>query len=220
MGSVTIDSVTIDWLGHAGFMIKGDDRIIYIDPYLPAYDVPFEDMGDILLITQEYDEHCHPESIRKVRKSDATTLVPENVSLDFRGDARRVAAGDSLTGELAIKGVGIDVVPAYGGETTPEPENGWVGYILEIGGLRIYHAGDTAVIPEMRNFSVDVALLPIGGRSPMKEEQAAEAAVILSPKVAIPMHYDPGQQDTDPDKFSRMVRSGAPKIDVIILDPF
>lgn len=219
MGSVIIGSVTIDWLGHAGFMIKGDDRVIYIDPYLPAYDVPLDDMGDILLITQEHDEHCHPESIRKVRKGDATTLVPESVSLDFRGDARRVAAGDSLTGELAIKGVGIEVVPAYEGEILPEPGNGGVGYILEIGGLRIYHAGDTAVIPEMRDFSVDVALLPIGGRSPMKEEQAAEAAVILSPRVAIPMHYDPGQQDADPDKFSRMVRSGAPNIDVIILDP-
>lgn len=212
--------MTIDWLGHAGFMIKGDDRVIYIDPYLPAYDVPSEDMGDILLITQEHDEHCHPGSIRQVRKSDATTLVPESVSLDFRGDARRVTAGDSLLGELSIKGVGIEVVPAYEGETIPEPENAGVGYILEVGGLRIYHAGDTAVIPEMRDFSVDVALLPIGGRSPMDEEQAAEAAIILSPKVAIPMHYDPEQHDADPDKFARVVGSGAPNIDVVILDPF
>lgn len=201
-------------------MVKGDDRVIYIDPYLPAYDVPAEGMGDVLLITQEHDEHCHPDSIRKVRKSDATTLVPESVSLEFRGDARRVAAGDSLVGELSIKGVGIEVIPAYGGETVPGPEQGGVGYIIEVGGLRIYHAGDTAVMPEMKDISVDVALLPIGGRSLMDERQAAEAAVLLSPRVAIPMHYSPEGHDADPGKFAKLVLSKAPDIDVIILDPF
>lgn len=194
--------------------------VIYIDPYLSAHEVPAEDMGDILLITQESEGHCDPDSIRKVRKSNATTLVPESVSLNFRGDARRVTAGDSLTGELSIKGIGIEVVPAYDGKAIPEPQEGGVGYIIEVGGLRIYHSGDTAVISEMNDFSADVVLLPIGVRSPMNEEQAAEAAALISPQVAIPMHYDPKEHDADPGKFAELVRSKTSGIDVVILDPF
>ncbi|WP_342765091.1 MBL fold metallo-hydrolase [Methanolobus sp.] len=209
----------IKWLGHAGFMIKGDDRVIYIDPYLPSGDIPFEDMADILLITQEYDGHCHPDSIRKVRKPDATTLVPESVSLEFRGDARRVTAGDSLVGELSIKGVGIEVVPVYVGEEIPESAEGGVGYIIEVGGIRIYHTGDTGITPGMNGLSVDVALIPIGGASPMDDEKAAEAAVLISPKMVIPMHYNPDSGDANPEKFAELVRSKTPDIDVTILDP-
>jgi L-ascorbate metabolism protein UlaG (beta-lactamase superfamily) len=219
LSSITIGNVIINWLGHAGFMIKGDDRVIYIDPYLPADDIPFEDMADILLITQEHDEHCHPDSIRKVRKPDATTLVPESVSLEFRGDARRVNSGDSLVGELSIKGVGIEVVPAYIGKEIPGPSEGGVGYIIEVGGIRIYHAGDTGIVQGMEGLSVDVVLLPIGGTSVMDEEKAAEAAVLLSPKMVIPMHYSPEAGNVNPEKFAELVRSKAPDIDVLILDP-
>jgi len=193
--------------------------VIYIDPYLPAEDIPAGDMADILLITQEHNEHCHPESIRKVRKPDATTLVPESVGLEFRGDARRVAAGDSLVGDLRIKGVGIEVVPAAPGEMINDHGRGGVGYIIELGGLRIYHAGDTILMQEMKSFSVDVAILPIGKASLMNEEDAAEAAVLLSPRVAIPMHYNPEAGDADPHKFRELVRAKAPHIDVFILDP-
>jgi L-ascorbate metabolism protein UlaG (beta-lactamase superfamily) len=200
-------------------MVKGEGKVIYIDPYLPAEDIPAEDMADILLITQEHNEHCHPESIRKVRKPDATTLVPESVSLEFRGDARRVAAGDSLVGDLCIKGVGIEVVPAAPGETITDHGRGGVGYIIELGGLRIYHAGDTILMQEMKSFSVDVAILPIGKASSMNEEGAAEVAVMLSPSVAIPMHYIPEAGDADPAKFRELVRAKAPNTDVFILEP-
>jgi L-ascorbate metabolism protein UlaG (beta-lactamase superfamily) len=200
-------------------MIKGEGKVIYIDPYIHADDIPADDMADILLITQEHAEHCHPESIRKVRKSDATTLVPESVGLEFRGDARRVVAGDSLVGDLCIKGVGIEVVPADTGEIIPEHGRRGVGYIIGLGGLRIYHAGDTFIMQEMNDFSIDVALLPIGGASPMDEDKAAEAVVLLSPGVVIPMHYDPDAMDANPEKFRELVRLKAPNTDVIILDP-
>jgi L-ascorbate metabolism protein UlaG (beta-lactamase superfamily) len=200
-------------------MIKGEGKVIYIDPYLPEDDIPAEDMADILLITQEHNEHCHPESIRKIRKADATTLIPDSVGLEFRGDARRVAAGDSLVGDLCIKGVGIEVVPANPGETTTDHGRGGVGYIIELGGLRIYHAGDTVLMQGMNSFSADVVLLPIGGASSMNEEDAAEVAVLLSPRAAIPMHYSPDARDADPEKFRELVRAKAPHIDVFILDP-
>ncbi|MDW7731853.1 MAG: MBL fold metallo-hydrolase [Methanolobus sp.] len=217
MGNITIDNVIIDWLGHAGFMIKADGLVIYIDPYILPDTISLEDMADIILITHEHDFHCYPESIRRVRKSDTTTLIPENMSLQFRGDARRIVEGDSLTGELSIKGVGIEVVPAYSRESSLHPRGEGLGYIVEVGGMRIYHAGDTDLIPEMSNVSADVALLPIGGTSTMDEEQASEAAVVLSPKVVIPMHYGTGDTAAEPEKFRELVKEKAPGIDVVIL---
>ena len=217
MGNITIDNVLIEWLGHAGFMIKGDDLVIHIDPYILPDTFSPEDMADIILITHEHDRHCHPDSIRKVRKSDATALIPENLSLQFRGDARRVIEGDSLTGELAIKGVGIEVVPAYNRESSCHARGEGVGYVVDIGGLRIYHAGDTDLIPEMADVSADVALLPIGGVSTMNEEQASVAAVSISPKFVIPMHYGKDDNSADPQKFRDLVKDKSSGIDVVIL---
>jgi len=217
VGSITIDNVLIEWLGYAGFMIKAEELVVHIDPYLLPEDLSLEDMADILLITHEHEGHCNPDSIRKVRKPRATTLIPENMSLQFRGDARRVEEGDSLTGDLNIKGVGIEVVPAYNVGSDYHSRADGVGYVVEIGGLKIYHAGDTGLIPEMNVISCDIALLPIGGTSTMDEEQAAEMVSILSPKIVIPMHYGADGISADPEKFSAMVKKRSPGTDVVIL---
>ncbi|WP_406655695.1 MBL fold metallo-hydrolase [Methanolobus sp. ZRKC2] len=217
MGNITIDNVFIEWLGYAGFMIKADDLVIHIDPYILPDPLPLEDMADIILITHEHEHHCHPDSIRKVRKSNATTLIPENLSLQFRGDARRVIEGDSLTGELTIKDVGVEVVPAYSKESPCHARGEGVGYVVDVGDLRIYHAGDTDLIPEMNGLYADVALLPIGGTFTMNEEQATEATMMLSPKVVIPMHYGADDSLADPKKFRELVNEKAPAVDVVIL---
>ncbi|MBN2110923.1 MAG: MBL fold metallo-hydrolase [Methanosarcinaceae archaeon] len=217
MGNIIINDVLIEWLGYAGFMIKADDLVIHIDPYILPDPLSEDDMADIILITHEHDRYCHPDSIRKVRRPDATTLIPENLSLQFRGDARRIMEGDSLTGELAIKGVGIEVFPAYTEGSSSHPRGEGVGYVVEVGGLRIYHAGGTGLIPEMGGISADIALLPIGGTSTMDEGQAAEAAVMISPEVVIPMHYDEDDNRSDPEKFRELVKEKAPEIDVVIL---
>ena len=205
-------------MGYAGFMIKGSDRVIHIDPFMLPESLPDEDMADIILITHEHPEHCYPDSIRRVRKSDATTLIPENTSLQFRGDARRIMQGDVLTGDLSIKGIGIHVVPAYNKGSSHHLEGDGVGYIIEVDGTRIYHSGDTDFIPGpcLSDGSVDVALLPIGGVSVMDEECASEAAVLLSPAAVIPMHYGNGKSG-DPLKFRELVNKKDPSIEVIIL---
>ncbi|MDD3041537.1 MAG: MBL fold metallo-hydrolase [Methanosarcinaceae archaeon] len=219
MKSVTIDGVRIHWLGHAGFLLEGDGKKIYIDPYRLPEEPDFEDRADILLITHEHPGHCSPADIRMVRRSDSTTLIPEACSLNFRGDARRIAEGDILADGLEIKGVKIEVVPAYSPENPDHPRGTGVGYIVELGGIRIYHAGDTAFIPEMRGLRVDVALLPIGGTYTMDEEKAALAAEALSPGFVVPMHYgSPEGPTADPERFKVLVHSKNPNIEVIVLD--
>lgn len=220
MKSATIGGVKISWLGHAGFLFEGDGKKIYIDPFELPEEPDFDDKADILLITHEHLDHCSPDDIRKVRRSDSTTLIPEACSLNFKGDARRVAEGDVLADGLEIKGIRIEVVPAYNPDKPYHPRGLGVGYIVELGGIRIYHAGDCDFFPEMEEVRADVVLLPIGGTYTMDEEEAARAVAAISPKVAIPMHYGKTEgTDGNPEKFKALVHGKDPDIEVIILDP-
>ena len=90
-----------------------------------------------------------------------------------------------------MAGIPIEAVPAYNTDKSFHPKrNNWLGFIITIDGKRIYHAGDTDLIPEMDTFTVDIALLPVSGTYVMTADEAIEAAKRLKPEVAIPMHYD------------------------------
>jgi L-ascorbate metabolism protein UlaG (beta-lactamase superfamily) len=172
----------ITWLGHDGFLIKGDGKAIVIDPFQVKQCEP----ADIILITHEHYDHCSPEDVKKIRK-DSTVIVTEAQSAaKLSGDVRVVQPGDKLT----VSGIPIEAVPSYNTNKTFHPkENGWLGFIVTVGGVRIYHAGDTDRIPEMGSFQVDIALLPVSGTYVMTAEEAVEAARMIKPKVVIPMHY-------------------------------
>jgi len=182
--SMSISSILKDvhWLGHAGFMITGR-RVIYIDPY----QLGFPDVGDIILITHDHPHHCSPADVKWLRKGATVIVAPEACAAKFKGDVRTVKPGDILT----IKEVTIEVVPAYNLDKQFHPkEAGGVGYIVTTAeGIRVYHAGDTDLIPELDQVEADVALLPIGGEYTMDAVEAAQAANKIKPKVAIPMHW-------------------------------
>ena len=92
---------------------------------------------------------------------------------------------------MTISGVQIEAVPAYNIDKDFHPQkNNWLGFIITVDGVRVYHAGDTDLIPEMDTFSVDIALLPVSGVYVMTADEAIEAARRLKPGIAIPMHYD------------------------------
>ena len=98
-----------------------------------------------------------------------------------------VQPGDKLT----VSGIQIEAVPAYNTNKNFHPkQNGWLGFVLTVDGVRIYHAGDTDLIPEMDSIKADIALLPVSGTYVMTAEEAVEAAKIIKPKLVIPMHYD------------------------------
>lgn len=218
MDSIIIDGVLIKWLGNSGFMIKGNGMVIYIDPINISKKVPDEDLADLLLITHEHFGHCDPESIRNVRRFDCTTLIPEKMSLQFRGDARRVIGGDSLSGELNIKGVDIEVVSAYESCDNISSSGDGVGYFFTFAGLNVYHAGHTCAVPKMELTNPDVAFLPIAGNGVMDVATAANAVSLLSPRTVVPMGYDPDAFDgASPDMFMDMVKQKSPSTKVVIL---
>jgi L-ascorbate metabolism protein UlaG (beta-lactamase superfamily) len=172
----------IHWLGHDSFRIV-NQVTIYVDPWhLPA-GAP---QADLVLVTHDHYDHCSPKDVARISKADTVVVTIAAVAKKLKGDVRTVKPGDSLT----VKGIPIEVVPAYNVNKRFHPKNaGHVGFIFTVDGQRIYHAGDTDFIPEMQGLKVDVALLPVSGTYVMTADEAAQAAKAISPKVAIPMHY-------------------------------
>ena len=178
----------LTWLGHASFRLVRSGVTIYFDPWQLS-DEPHD--ADLILISHPHFDHLSAADVAKLAKAD-TVIVTVEGSLSKLKEAgiaatvRTVKPGDKLT----LKGVQIEAVAAYNTDKTFHLKaNGWVGFIVELDGTRIYHAGDTDLIPEMRLFHADVALLPVSGTYVMTAEEAAQAAKMMGPKVAIPMHY-------------------------------
>jgi len=181
---------TMHWLGHDSFYLEGSP-VLYFDPWRLSGNLP---VADLVLVSHQHGDHCSPEDIRKVSGTDTVVVASSLAAAQLPG-ARVVAPGD----KLSLKGVEIEVVPAYNVNKFRAPGVAFhpkvdqhVGYIVTMQGIRIYFAGDTDHIPEMKDIVCDVALLPVSGTYVMTVEEAAKAAQTLAPKIVVPMHYGAG----------------------------
>ena len=199
----------ITWLGHASFRISGP-LVVYIDPWQLSEEPP----ADLILVTHDHRDHFSQEDIDLISTPDTIVVCPTACAQNLRGQVREVQVGDMVE----IGEVTIQVVPAYNTDKPNHPKSaGHVGYVIEMGGERIYHAGDTDLIPEMSDITCDIALLPVGGTYTMNAEQAAQAAERIGPQVVIPMHW--GRIVGDEDDV-RTLRQMMPQgIEVIALEP-
>lgn len=172
----------IYWLGHDTFRIVGE-KIIYTDPFK----IKKKDNADIILITHEHYDHCSPEDVKKLQSADTVIIAPADCAGKLSGNVRSMKPGDKIN----VKGIDIEAVPSYNTNKKFHPKtNSWVGYIFTVKGERIYIAGDTDFIPEMKNYKADIALLPVSGTYVMTAEEAVQAALAIKPKIAVPMHYN------------------------------
>jgi L-ascorbate metabolism protein UlaG (beta-lactamase superfamily) len=173
----------IHWLGHDGFRIEGAGKVVYLDPYRVAGDPP---RADLILVSHDHYDHCSPEDVARLAGPGTVIAAPASCAGKLGGRVTVVRAGETHT----LGGVTVETVPAYNLNKRFHPRaNGGVGYILTLDGRRIYHAGDTDFIPEMRALAVDVALVPVGGTYTMTAAEAAEAVNAFRPKIAVPMHF-------------------------------
>jgi L-ascorbate metabolism protein UlaG (beta-lactamase superfamily) len=171
----------IHWLGHDGFRIDAS-KVLYLDPYQMKSTVP----ADIILVSHDHFDHCSPDDIQKILKKDTVIITDKASACKLTGDVRVVQPGDRLT----VLGVEVEIVPAYNTNKQFHPKSdGKLGFIITIDGARVYHAGDTDFIPEMKKIKADIALLPVSGTYVMTADEAVEAALAIHPKFAIPMHY-------------------------------
>ena len=171
----------ITWLGHDAFRIDAG-KVIYIDPF----GFTGGPLGDLILISHDHFDHCSPEDVARLRHERSVIVTEKDSARKLQGDVRVLKPGESLD----VESIHIEAVPAYNTDKPFHPrKNGWLGFVLEIEGTRIYHAGDTDFIPEMKNLQADIALLPVSGTYVMTAEQAIQAALALHPKIALPMHW-------------------------------
>lgn len=173
----------IHWLGHDTFKITGE-KVIYTDPFK----IKKKDTADIILITHEHYDHCSPEDVKKIQGADTVIVTVKDCAGKLSGNVKTVKPGDKLT----VNGIEIEAVPSYNTNKQFHPKDkNWVGYIFTVKGERIYIAGDTDYIPEMKTFKgIGIALLPVSGTYVMTADEAVKAALDIKPKIAIPMHYN------------------------------
>jgi L-ascorbate metabolism protein UlaG (beta-lactamase superfamily) len=179
-------------IAHDTFRIQGS-KVICTDPFK----VTKADEADIVLISHEHFDHLSPEDLQKVT-SPRTTIV---ASVSCKDGLKRVKAKETKLLEpgdkLSIDKVEVEAVPAYNvnkfrapGQVFHPKEDKKLGFVFRMDGTRVYFAGDTDLIPEMKSIQCDIALLPVSGTYVMTAEEAAEAVKIIKPKITVPMHYD------------------------------
>ena len=175
-------------LYHSAVRLDGE-RVVYTDPYElteAAHD------ADVILITHDHDDHFSPADVAKIKKPSTILAVPE--SMEEAALAAGFAADKIVLvqpgGHYAVGGLIIETVPAYnvGKDFHPKAQR-FVGYIVQMNGLRYYIAGDTDSNEDVEKVRCDVALLPVGGTYTMTAQEAAELARKLQPQAAVPIHY-------------------------------
>ena len=185
-------NLEIQPLIHASLRINYDGKEIEIDPVGTlgnrTTDYSKFPKADLILVTHEHHDHLDPAAIKTLSKNDTIVITNPN-SANILGYGEVMKNGD----KKIIDGIEIEAVPAY--NISPDrlqfhPKGRDNGYVLTIGGLRIYIAGDTEAIPEMSDLKeIDIAFLPCNLPYTMTPEQLIEAAGIIKPKVLYPYHF-------------------------------
>ncbi|MDH5299155.1 MAG: MBL fold metallo-hydrolase [Desulfobulbaceae bacterium] len=203
----------LTWLGHDAFRLTTGAATIYFDPFKLA---PAAPPADIILVSHDHYDHCSPEDIARIQGKETVIVTEPAAAAKLSGTIKTLAPGD----RCEVKGITIEAVASYNSNKKFHPrKNNWLGFVVTVAGVRIYHAGDTDHIPEMASISADIALLPVGGTYTMTAEEAAQAALTINPKVAVPMHYNTLVGTTDDAKRFAAALTGKIRVELLVKKP-
>ena len=178
----------IEVLYHSSIRIN-KEKTIYIDPF--KIDRNYND-ADIVFITHDHYDHYSEEDIDKVINENTTIIISEELltKLLRKGINKNAIITVEPNKNYMVQGIKFETISAYNTNKTFHPkENGWVGYIIIINGIRYYIAGDTDITEENKQVKCDVAFVPVGGTYTMDFKEAASLINEIKPKIAIPIHY-------------------------------
>lgn len=197
----------ITWFGHASFKLNIGNKIVYIDPFLGEYDGD----ADLILVTHSHFDHCDLKKIEEAKKDG--TIIITSIENSSKISALGLRAGE----QEEIDNIKIFAVDSYNIGKEFHPKGFGIGFILEAEKKRIYFAGDTDLIPEMKSYKTDIACLPVSGTYVMTSSEAVQAAKIIKPKIAIPLHYGGGIVGTDKDaeEFSKGLQGSGIKTRIL-----
>ena len=213
----------VNWFGHASFYFTdiNGNNIYFVDPF--QLNNRAKEKADIIFITHAHPDHFSQKDIDQIIKSDSIIVAPPDI-LDKINieEERKISVKPNKTYE--VKGFKFQTIPAY--NTHPDKlnfhpkSNNWVGFIFELNGQKVYHAGDTDFTAEMKkliNLNLYIALLPMDGIYCMDPNEAADAANAIAAQITIPMHYknqNPGIYQELEKKFKSLVKNSK----VVILE--
>ncbi len=192
------------FIGHGTLMFDFNGKIIHVDPVSREADYTKMPKADFILITHEHGDHLDTKAIKIIRKEETKIVLTEICS-------ERVTGGIVMqNGDMQnVLGMKIEAVPAYNivhkrSSGTPfHPKGHGNGYVITFGDKRVYVAGDTENIPEMKRLkNIDIAFLPMNLPYTMTPEMVVDAAMAFKPKILYPYHY--GQ--TDPEKLVNLLK--------------
>lgn len=203
----------ITFVGHGTLMFNFGGKVIHVDPYSILADYNVLPKADLILLTHEHRDHLDLKALNMVRTKKTVVVLTETCAKQVQGGIVMMN-GDVKT----VEGFKIEAVPAYNIVHKREtgqpfhPKGVGNGYIITFGGKRVYVAGDTENIPEMKGLkNIDVAFLPMNLPYTMTPEMVAEAAKAFRPKILYPYHFG----ETDTSKVVSLLK-GTPEIEVRI----
>lgn len=196
----------LEVLCHSSIRIIGS-KTIYIDPFRIKQN--YHDANYIFCTHSHYD-HFSRDDIAKLLKDETVIITVKDAkkdAIDLVGKERVIIVEPDKT--YNVNGLNFKTTYSYNLNKEFHPkENAWVGFIIELDGIKYYIAGDTDNVPEIQKIKCDVALLPVGGTYTMSVEEAAELTNLIDAKYVIPTHY--GEivgEKTDGEKFAKLVKN-------------
>ena len=203
----------ITFIGHGSLMFTFNDKVIYVDPFSKLAEYSKLPKADMVLITHEHGDHLDLKAVEAVRTDKTVLVLTKTCAARLKGGII-MENGDTKT----VDGLKIEAVPAYNlvhmrSEGVPfHPKGVGNGYVITFGDKRVYVAGDTENIPEMKKLErIDCAFLPMNLPYTMTPEMVADAAKAFKPKILYPYHYG----DTDTANLEQLMKD-TPNVEIRI----
>lgn len=182
-------SLELYWTGHAGFKIRTQEGVIYLDPFMLKNG---QEKADVIFISHSHPDHLDEASIKAVLKPETTVICSNDCKPLIANMTQMDRVISLFPGDEYIFGhLKILALPAYNLEKPFHPkEKQWLGFLIEVEKTKIYFSGDTDHLKELEKVKCDIGLFPVSGIYMMDPKEAAGLANAIKPKqVAIPMHW-------------------------------